>query len=57
MTERTPKQIAEARARVFAASPEPRPLPDGKTLEETVVGKWPGDEKDEEIQAALHELS
>ena len=34
-----------------------RPLPPGKTLEDMVWGKWPGDETDEEINAALEELS
>ncbi len=34
-----------------------RPLPPGKTLEDMVWGKWPGDETDEQINAALEELS
>jgi|SRR5579862_2343316 len=54
---RTPEQIAEARARVLQASPAPRELPEGKTLEEVVMGQWPGDETDEQILEALEKLS
>ena len=49
--------IAEARARIFALSPEPRPLPPGKTLEDVIVGQWPGDETDEEFEAIMRDLS
>ncbi|HLK58753.1 MAG TPA: hypothetical protein VKU00_19430 [Chthonomonadaceae bacterium] len=54
--DRTPEEIAEARARVLEASPPPRELPEGKTLEEVVMGQWLGDETDEQILDAL-ELS
>jgi len=54
---RTPDEIARVRARVLASSPEPRPLPPGKTLEDVIVGEWPGDETDDEIDAALKDLS
>lgn len=54
---RTPDDIAAARARVLAASPVPRALPDGKTLADVVMGKWPGDETDEQIVSALGKLS
>jgi hypothetical protein len=54
---RTPEQIAEARARVLQASPAPRELPEGKTLEDVVMGQWPGDETDEQILEALRKLS
>ena len=57
MTHRTPEQIAEARARATAAYQPLRPVPSGKTLADIVSGKWPGDETDEQIQAALDELS
>ena len=57
MQNRTPEQIAATRARILALTPPPRPLPPGKTLEDVIVGKWPGDETDEQIQAALDELS
>ena len=53
MRNRTPEDIAAARALIQPG----RPLPPGKTLEDMVWGKWPGDETDEEINAALEELS
>lgn len=57
MKRRTPEQIAEARARVLAGSPEPRPLPPGKTLEEVIVGQLADDRSEAEVLAALEELS
>ena len=37
---------------------KPRRLPPpGKTAMEMIVGQWPGDETDEEIQKALEDLS
>ncbi len=54
---RTPEEIAEARARLIQASPAPRELPEGKTLEDVVMGQWPGDETDEQIFEALEKLS
>jgi hypothetical protein len=54
---RTPEEIMAARERLIAASPPPRPLPPGKTLEDVVCGQWPGDETDEEIEEALRKLS
>ena len=54
---RTAEEIAEARARVMQASPAPREIPDGKILEDMVVGQWPGDETDEQIFEALERLS
>lgn len=57
MTNRTPEQIVEKRDRLLATSPPPRPLPPGKTLEDVFVGKWPGNETDAQIQAALEDLS
>lgn len=54
---RTPAEIAAVRARLFAQSRPARPLPPGKTREDVIVGQWPGDETDEEIEAALAELS
>ena len=56
MLSRTPEQIAEARACIFAGSPEPRPLPPGKTLEDVIVGALPDDCTEEEILAALEEI-
>jgi len=57
LTGRTPEQVAADRARVLALSPPPRPLPPGKTLADVVVGRWPGDETDEQIRDALERLS
>ncbi|MCW3051998.1 MAG: hypothetical protein JWN14_1168 [Chthonomonadales bacterium] len=54
---RTEEDIAEARARVLQASPVPREIPEGKTLEDMVVGQWPGDETEEQIFEALERLS
>ncbi len=54
---RTPEQIAEAHARIIQASPVPRELPEGKTLEDVIVGQWPGDETDEQILEVLERLS
>ena len=54
---RTPEQIAKVRARILSSSPPPRPLPEGKTFCEALAGQWPGDETDEQVQAALDELS
>ncbi len=54
---RTEAEMLADRAEIFAASPEPRPLPPGKTLEDVVAGTWPGDETDEEIDQALEDLS
>jgi hypothetical protein len=57
MTHRTPEEILETRRRILASNPPPRELPEGKTLADVVVGKWPGDETDEEINALLDALS
>lgn len=54
---RTPEQIAAARKRILDATREPQPLPDGKTLVDVIMGQWPGDETDEEINEALRKLS
>jgi hypothetical protein len=52
----TLEEIAAARERLIQASPAPRELPDGQTLEDVVLGKWPGGETDEEIFEALERL-
>ena len=57
MTSRTPKEIASVRERILAATPPPRELPEGKTIFDVVMGKWPGDETDEQIYEALRKLS
>lgn len=54
---RTPEEIMAARERILSSSPSPRELPEGKTLEDVVVGQWPGDESDEQIFEALKKLS
>ena len=54
---RTPEAIAQARARLLQASKAPRELPEGKTLEDVIMGQWPGDKTDEQILEALEKLS
>jgi len=54
---RTEEEILATRARILAASPPPRPLPEGKTFNDVIEGTWPGDETDEEIDAILEDLS
>jgi hypothetical protein len=55
--DRTPEQLEADRAELLRNARRARPLPPGKTLADMVVGKWPGDETDEEIRKALEELS
>ena len=57
MRARTPEQIAEARNQLFQASKPPRPLPEGQTIFDAIGGKWPSNETDEEVFAALKKLS
>jgi len=57
MTHRSPEEKAEVRAHALATYPPRRPLPPGKTFSDVVSGKWPGDETDEQVNAALEELS
>jgi hypothetical protein len=57
MSKRTQEEILADRASILASSPKPCPLPEGKTLDDMVRGKWPGDETDEEIREALERLS
>jgi predicted DNA-binding antitoxin AbrB/MazE fold protein len=54
---RTAAELEEDRRRLFALSPPPRPIPEGKTLSDVVEGMWPGDETDEQINEALKRLS
>lgn len=54
---RTPEEIQRTRDEVMKASRPARPLPPGKTLDDMVKGKWPGDETDEQIREALERLS
>jgi hypothetical protein len=57
LNSRTPEQLAEARRRLFDASADPLPVPDGKSLVDMIAGHWPGDESDEQIHDALEKLS
>jgi hypothetical protein len=50
---RTPEQVMADRERILAKSPPPHPIPPGKTWIDMVVGQWPGDETDEEIEEWL----
>jgi len=56
-TDRTPEEIVAARERLFAATPPPRELPEGKTVLDVIMGTWPGNETDEQIFDALEKLS
>ena len=57
MMNRTPQEIQAARDRIDAKSTPARKPPEGKTWADMVVGKWPGDETDEEIREFLERLS
>ncbi|MCX6365756.1 MAG: hypothetical protein NTX57_03495 [Armatimonadetes bacterium] len=57
LMERTPDERTALRTAILAASRPAKPLLEGKTLEELVVGTWPGDESDAVVDAALKELS
>lgn len=57
MAHRAPGALAEAQARAMETYKPVRKVPAGQTLADIVSGKWPGDESDEQINAALCELS
>jgi hypothetical protein len=57
MMNRTPEEREAARARLLQHSRAPRAIPEGQNLNDVVYGKWPGDETEEEILAALEKLS
>jgi bifunctional DNA-binding transcriptional regulator/antitoxin component of YhaV-PrlF toxin-antitoxin module len=57
MTNRSPMQIADAQAQAMETYQPRRAVPHGKTLADVVSGQWPGEETDEQIDAALLELS
>ncbi|WP_395145528.1 hypothetical protein [Armatimonas sp.] len=54
---RTPAEFERNRAEAFAKSRPALSLPQGKTLTEMLVGKWPGAETDEEIAQILEAIS
>ena len=54
---RTPEQKRIDRENAMKSVRDGRPLPEGKTLEDVIVGQWPGDETDEQIREALEKLS
>jgi hypothetical protein len=51
------EQILIDRERILGLTPDPQPIPEGKTLFDVVEGTWPGDETDDEIREALEKLS
>lgn len=57
MAHRSPEQVAEAQRRAMDLYRPLRSVPPGKTLADVVSSQWPGSETDEEIEAALRELS
>jgi len=54
---RLPQQVLADRERILGLTPEPRPIPQGKTLFDVVEGAWPGDETEEQIRESLEKLS
>lgn len=54
---RTPEEVAAIRDEYLALARPAKEPPPGKTWADMVIGKWPGDETDEEILAALERLS
>jgi hypothetical protein len=54
---RTHEQMLIDRQRILGLTPDPRPIPQGKTLFDVVEGTWPGDESDEQIRESLEKLS
>ncbi len=56
-TNRTPEQKRIDRENAMKHVRKSRPLPEGKTLSDVLVGQWPGDETDEKIRQALDKLS
>lgn len=57
MRSRTPQELAAARSEAMERYRPLRTPPAGKTLADVVSGQWPGDESDQDIQAALKDLS
>lgn len=57
MTDRSPEDVRAARERILGTSPPAREIPEGKTIVDMVVGKWPGTETNAEIQEALDRIS
>lgn len=57
LVSRSPEEVAEARERALQKYLPDRPLPRGKTFAEVLSGRWPGDGTNEQIVAALDELS
>ena len=57
LNSRTEEEIETARKRILAATKKPLPLPTGKPLADVIMGQWPGDETDAEINEALRKLS
>jgi hypothetical protein len=54
---RTPEDVLATRDAILKSSPAPRQIPAGLSFEDVVSGQWPGQETDEEIEAALKRLS
>ncbi len=54
---RSQEQKALDRERLLKSTPEPRPIPEGKTLFDVVEGTWPGEETEEQICDMLERMS
>lgn len=57
MKARTPAEIAAAREKMYGLAKPPRPLPENQNIFDAVYGKIQSDETDEEVFAALKNLS
>jgi hypothetical protein len=57
LTSRPAEDVEETRRRLFGLTPDPTPIPEGKTLSDMVQGQWPGDEADKQVRDALDRLS
>jgi len=53
----TPEERRAERERLSKSIRKGRPLPEGATLNDVLVGQWPGEETDEQIREALERLS
>lgn len=57
ITNRDAERVSAAREHILSASPRPRELPQGESVFDAVAGRWPGEETDEQVDAALETLS
>lgn len=56
LLERTPEEKQRDREELLAFATIPSALPEGTSVIDSIFGKWPGQETDEQIHQALHDL-